>query len=872
MCAQPFDPATGALLGAAATHPLIRTLPAVDTPAASLEVPDLDGWLRHIERDWGTVALLGVAERGDGVDRQPVGQIYVSLRTGAPQPSTPDRQARLGDGDQAKARFEQYQAASDAPARRAAVEAAARLWLADASAPAVDAAVARLASLEPDSPDGFHAALTTWELEQAVAAHPHLLIEGAPGSGKTTTLQAVAAALALAHRGEPAAARAFGFEAPWPIPVVVPFRRYWRWRLDERRSNATAEREHFRAYLAAHVAGHSGGDAWIEPALTAGRIALLLDGLDELPDAGARKRAVQAVDGLLDAYGACRWIVTSRPSGLDSFAREALRRGFAHHPVRPLQPDQVADFLGRWFTRLLPPDEAEQRANTLLEELRKRGELEPPNGLGVVPVTLVAAALVGAKQRLPEHRAALYDLVVSMLVHQWDWQRTEAQEWLAGPLSESDKREVLETVAVQALVEGDEEIPRAALQQAVHGVLPEAERPRRPEGCDAVIDHLAERSGLLLATGRHFRFRHRTFLEFLAGRGLVNQSARPGEALAKHLEQPTWREAIRLAVGFVAYARHKSQAHDALAALTQAAARLEGPAAVQAWSVVAQAARDAQSHGVKGVSALVEPHRQAWADLLENPATHGSLEARIDLGEALGHFGDVRLGWTEQQFPLVEAGPFVLGAVDTKVWEVELDRDDTAHTNAFRIGRYLVTLGQFLEFADSPAWDDPLFWSAGGFAQRGEFRASRLAQRPANLPVTEVSWYDAKAFCAWATQQYPLADGWRYDLPTDAQWEKAARGAEPRLYPWGDDPPAPRHANYGETKTEGPTPVGLFPLGLSAAGLLDQAGNVWEWNQAEFTKADAAKFDVQFNLKPGTYPVGRVLRGGAFDNDPQNLR
>ncbi len=89
-------------------------------------------------------------------------------------------------------------------------------------------------------------------------------------------------------------------------------------------------------------------------------------------------------------------------------------------------------------------------------------------------------------------------------------------------------------------------------------------------------------------------------------------------------------------------------------------------------------------------------------------------------------------------------------------------------------------------------------------------------------PVVNINWSDAASYCAWVGKR----------LPTEAEWEKAARGTDGRVYPWGDEKPTKFHANYGGKEWADHTalvPVGMSEIGKSPYGIYDMAGNVWEW-------------------------------------------
>jgi formylglycine-generating enzyme required for sulfatase activity len=135
-------------------------------------------------------------------------------------------------------------------------------------------------------------------------------------------------------------------------------------------------------------------------------------------------------------------------------------------------------------------------------------------------------------------------------------------------------------------------------------------------------------------------------------------------------------------------------------------------------------------------------------------------------------------------------------------------------------------------------------------------------------PVTCVSWHDALAFCRWAGVR----------LPSEAEWEKAARGADGRIWPWGNREPNNGVCNFNMTVGD-TTAVGRYPDGKSPYGVLDVAGNVWEWtsslwgadvSEPEFGYPYAAQDGRENPSAPDT--VRRALRGGSFRNFAQHVR
>jgi len=170
---------------------------------------------------------------------------------------------------------------------------------------------------------------------------------------------------------------------------------------------------------------------------------------------------------------------------------------------------------------------------------------------------------------------------------------------------------------------------------------------------------------------------------------------------------------------------------------------------------------------------------------------------------------------------------------------------------AFRIARFPVTVREFARFVDSGGYQVEKHWG-GGYGVANE--PDNWADQQENLewPVVGVSWLEASAYCDWA--------GLR--LPTEAEWERVARGPNSARYPWGDQPPLDEsRANYGN-KIGHPTSEGYYPKGRSIEDIHDLLGNVWEWCSDWYGEYPDGPEDGRF----------RVLRGGSWDNNSSFVR
>jgi len=198
---------------------------------------------------------------------------------------------------------------------------------------------------------------------------------------------------------------------------------------------------------------------------------------------------------------------------------------------------------------------------------------------------------------------------------------------------------------------------------------------------------------------------------------------------------------------------------------------------------------------------------------------------------------------------LVPAGEFTMGSPEGDPDEKPPHK---VQTSAFFMDKYEVTVKQYAAFLQESGGDRPAEWKT----------MNKTANQ--NRPVMGVDWADAAKYCKWAGKR----------LPTEAEWEKAARGTDGRLYPWGNDPPTPLHANYGKKEWnnhEALAPVGALEAGKSPYGVYDMAGNVWEW------VSDWYDNDYYKN-SPSDSPAGpstggfKVIRGGSWNTSARNLR
>jgi len=543
--------------------------------------------------------------------------------------------------------------------------------------------------------------------------------------------------------------------------------------------------------------------------------------------------------------------------------------------VRDFTMDDVRGFLLQWHRlvaigQIGPGETAEAFAASQAQQLM--GSIEANDRvreLAINPLMLTVIALIHRDRvKLPDRRAELYQEAVDVLLGKWDEARGVQDSLVLNgrPFDISDRRLVLQHLALtmheQASKEIDAEPLRDMLAQQLGDALTD---PHELEAAVArFLNVIRERTGLLVARAEGtYAFSHLTFQEYLAALGIAGRDDYVPYTLSRTADE-WWREVILLEAGYLS-----TQSKEKTTRLIRAIANHKTERAPYYNLVLAaECVRDAGANRVVGD--LETELRARLQRELETPPVSGRFASvrtlltrrmgaeaatrqRIAAAEALGKIGGSQF-WTmpdgEPEWVSIPQGDFTMG---------ESDEAHRVHLPKYAISRVPITNAQYQLFVQAREHEPPEPWD-GKRAPRGR----------EIHPVVDVSWHDALAYCRWLSE----VTGKPITLPSEAEWEKAARGADGACqFPWGDAFDAAR-CNVKESGFDGTTPVGIFPSGASPYGCLDMAGNVWEWTRSLWmmdvdVPGLAYPYDPndreREDLDAGN-DVARVVRGGSFNH------
>lgn len=696
---------------------------------------------------------------------------------------------------------------------------------------------------------------------EAIRQVPRAALLGEPGGGKTTAIWKLILEMVETARQNDQA----------PIPLLVELR-YW-----------TQADQSLPDFIVSRLKGLG---AYLDKLLSTERAALLLDGLNELPrdqwqDKHEQVRKFFEQNPELMAVVSCR---------KDDYPRDL---GFNCINISPLDPLRIRDFACKYldspergkamFWKLAPataqelqqefldkfgdrwpnaeqifwlksqlPDGvrwgwSEENNRTWERWIKLRDEKSSMLGLASNPfmLTMLAGVYANGNDDLPQNRGNLFRRFVQIrLGREIEGKRIQPAE--VKPL-ENALALVAFTMQSQRAIKNNVDIGGALT------VLPKNEVLSLLGANAQHMLSLAGNAGLL-NTDDQIRFTHQLLQEYFAAWHMQIQLEDNAWKASQIWPQAQWWERTNWEVAAVLFVGlHNNDCTKAVEWIAEANPEV--------------AAQCIMNSGVGHTLADVtrERLRSEWIKRLTD-FENEKPQARAAVGRALG-----LTGWDDR--PGVGVVDGLSGIAWVKIPGGKFQYGDKSEDAAklrkptlpdFHISRFPVTQAQFKTFLDDPSgYADPR-WFGGLTDDEEERRIVEPYFKFANHPRDNVNWYQAMAFCRWLSWQWGTTydldkvTEWAVRLPTEFEWEKAARGTDGRLYPYeGDYDPA--KGNTHGTGISQTSAVGIFPNGASSYGVEEMSGNVWEWCLSSYKKpADKAEDE---DLRASE---NRVLRGGSW--------
>ena len=703
-------------------------------------------------------------------------------------------------------------------------------------------------------------------LQEAVEKYPCVILLGDPGAGKTTALEYLAYQYA-----EPASDSE---AALLPIPL----------RLSEFGPGMTLE-----TFIQHSWGGPAQSNYWdapelaanLTPYLEAGRLFFLFDALNEMPRDGYQERVV-ALRHFIDRWSphGNRFLVTCRV--LD-YGHEL--NGLQRVEIQPLNDLQIIRFLQNelgetaetlWEILTETKATSVERRTIIHRSTSTQSDQRSLLAMARNPYLLTMMIDIFAKDgHLSQNRAVLMTRFTQILMN-WAKEKCPPSAWLDADI----QVEALSVLAFETqrrsgfgtLVKTDQ-VKTVMPQQ----VQPDPNWPAVPSPPDQVLTLAANANIIEMPVDRSsVRFYHQLLQEYFAACQMLKEepaslaslwrwpwletdmpSTERESSLSLVLPPPPptgWEETTILAATL-----GLGNDEQLLQTLIEVNPILAG--------------RCLHEGRLKAVNEhLWQAVIEALLITISRPEV--ALSVRIAAGEIVGHLGDPRLG----EMVVIPAGEFMMGN-DSDQGPADQQPQHSLSLPAYEFGKYPVTFAEFAAFVEAGGYKDKRWWTSAGWSRKRSEKWTRPKywaghfNRP-NRPVIGVSWYECVAYCRWLSAE----TGQIYRLPTEAEWEKAARGVDGRLYPWGDRFESNRlNTKMGKPRVMTLTSIGVYPDGVSPCGAFDCAGNVWEWNatQAPQGKFKGYPYDATENEWHKDYlesEVARVLRGGSWYDDDRSAK
>ncbi len=657
--------------------------------------------------------------------------------------------------------------------------------------------------------------------------HHHLVLMGAPGSGKTTFVNFVTMCLAgeLLHHPQanlelltrPLPVDENDKKKPQPqvwkhktlLPLRIILRDFVARGLPDSHIQGTAS--HLWNFIQTELDRFHLSDygPLFKQELQENGGLVMFDGLDEVPEADTRRTQIkQVIEDFMVAFHRCRILVTARTY---AYQHQNFKiNGLTEATLAPFSPPQIDVFVERWYAHIaeirnMHPDNAQKRAVLLKQAIKNSKQLRE---LAERPLLLTLMGSLHAWRggSLPEQRERLYAEAVELLLDWWerprlitddsgntvDWQ-PGLMEWLKVEPRDTI-RHLLDQLAFEAHqnqpdLKETADILKKDLVQGLMDITSEDVNPK------LLVSYLRDRAGILVERGVGvYTFPHRTFQEYLAACYLTDTNFPEKVSQLASNDLNRWREVTLLAA---AKAGRGSESSVWLLAeelchsdVCKPVDRVSIHGAYLAAQVLLENAN------LKKILPRNEEKLKRIKNWLIYIIRGNDLPAieRSEAGNLLATLDDPRkeVMTVEQiKFCYVPEGPFLMGSdpeIDKNMYKNEAPRHSVI-LSSYYISLYPVTQAQYQCFVDDQGYDQSAFWKEAiddGLWKNGNFQNRKRAKSYGgnfdlpNHPVVGITWYEARAFTRWLTVKYQELNLLPADkdirLPTEAEWEKASRG------------------------------------------------------------------------------------------------
>jgi formylglycine-generating enzyme required for sulfatase activity/energy-coupling factor transporter ATP-binding protein EcfA2 len=683
---------------------------------------------------------------------------------------------------------------------------------------------------------------------------PGLVLLGDPGSGKSTLLKVLALDLSRQEEG--------------PLPILVPLSAY----ADVLKKDDLSLHDFLSEYFASRQGSLRGIAPLFEIALEQHQAVVMLDGLDEIQE--QHEYLARLVEDFVREHIPApdpdenesmppgnRIIITSRFVGYRGAPlRDSRLRTYV---LVDWERNEIEQFVHRWTSAV----EMAITGGKMNEDTRRSADQEKTELLKAIfgspgierlagnPLLLTILALVKRQGvMLPHRRVELYEIFLRILLSTWNKARALDKRPIGPQIDYLEAVQILAPLALwlretnpSAGFINERQLLDYLIEyfQSEEGLTKADSRHSAREFLDAVHRY----SNLLLERGKNkYGLIHLTLEEYLAGVGItLLDSDQALDRILSHLVDPIWHETLLLGIEALGVVnRQPVLAGGLLESLLEA--RLheseKGANTLLAGEVLLDI--DRVGVGKRVANRITTSLIQDMQDI------HISRHHRKRAGWLLGE-----LNWLPEDLDeLVEVprGDFLYGDTNEMLFI----------SYPYWIAKYPITNFQYARFLADNGYDQRAFWSYEGWERIQKDGRKRPAYwdradlRTPTFPVVGITWYEAEAYCNWLKYQGiagDIPDNYTVRLPTEEEWERAARGTDGRVYPWGNEFQA-ANANVATGGVIGMTAVCTYPQGASPIGAWDMSGNVWEWTYSMYYE----------NRKV------RVLRGGSWVDRSSDAR